>query len=112
MIHRSPRHGPTALASWFARCLKSGLLEHQPLATRLHWTLWLKNLFSTFPPHDELDGRVSWRREESLMETFVVRLVLLFVVLETLKKKKTKKKPWDVSNGKTKSLPMRLFYYS
>lgn len=42
------------------------------------------------------------------METFVVRLVLLFVVLETFKKKKTR----DVSNGKTKSLPMRLFYYS
>lgn len=43
------------------------------------------------------------------METFVVRLVLLFVVLETFKKKK---KTRDVSNGKTKSLPMRLFYYS
>lgn len=49
------------------------------------------------------------------METFVVRLVLLFVVLETFKKKKKmkkNKKPRDVSNGKTKSLPMTLFYYS
>lgn len=87
---------------------KSEPQEHQLLATLLHWTLWLKNLFSTFPPHDELDRRVSRRRDESLMETFVVRLVLLFVVLETFKKKKTR----DVSNGKTKSLPMRLFYYS
>lgn len=71
---------------------KSEPQEHQLLATLLHWTLWLENLFSTFPPHDELDRRVSWRRDESLMETFVVRLVLLFVVLETFKKKKKMKK--------------------
>lgn len=87
---------------------KSESQEHQLLATKLHSTLWRKNLFSTFPLHDELDRRVSWRRDESLMETFVVRRMLLFVVLETFMKKK---KPQDVSNGKTKSLPMRLFYY-
>lgn len=70
---------------------KSESQEHRLLAMKPRSTLWLQNLFSTFPPHDELDRRVSWRRDESLMETFVVCRMLLFVVLETFMKKMKKK---------------------